>query len=293
MITSATIRLSTASRGKAPAPARTLAKAVSAESAQNVNAEATEGEGVWAPEPTTGELPEVEATEGDEQPHAPQDSLDEFEALLAAGGLEATSTVATVEELAAPAEPSHAAEPESPAPAAQPESPETHSEPAPVTPVAPIEAVAEVAPASKPVFNQPIAKTEAIATDTDPFGALGLKFDKDAEDKSGDAATDTGSTKTKTKTPALQNPGVLWGFGSAAAVFMVGMIVWLLTISLPNLNPNPGGIPVADVTGKVYQEAYDTLTGTETGDTNRVTVKSGSSSSRRRRTIDASCSRRR
>jgi serine/threonine-protein kinase len=42
---------------------------------------------------------------------------------------------------------------------------------------------------------------------------------------------------------------------------MVGMIVWLLTISLPNLNPNPGGIPVADVTGKVYQEAYDTLTG--------------------------------
>ncbi len=225
----------------------TPGEAVSAESTENVNTETSEREGVWAPEPTTGELPEVEATEGVEQPDAPQDSLDEFEALLVAGGLEATSTVATIAQPAAPA--------------AQPDSPETHSEPAPATPVAPIEAVAEVAPASKPVFNQPIAKTEAITTDTDPFDALGLTFDKDAEDKSGDAATDTGSTKTKTKTPALQNPGVLWGFGSAAVVFMVGMIVWLLTISLPNLNPNPGGIPVADVTGKVYQEAYDTLTG--------------------------------
>jgi serine/threonine-protein kinase len=207
---------------------------------------AAEGDGVWASEPTpTGELPEAAATE---EP-ATQDSLDEFEALLAAGGLEATATVTTV------------AEPVAAEPSDQVESPESHSEVAPVTPVAPIEAVSEVAaPASQPVFNQPIAKTEAITTDTDPFGALGLKFDKDAGAATEPETTSTGSTKTKAKTPALQNPGVLWGVGSAAVVFMVGVVIWLLTVSLPNLNPNPGGIPVADVSGKVYQEAYDTLT---------------------------------
>lgn len=207
---------------------------------------AAEGDGVWASEPTTtGELPEAAATEE----LAAQDSLDEFEALLAAGGLEATATVTTV------------AEPTAAEPTDQVESPESRSEVAPVTPVAPIEAVSEAAtPASQSVFNQPIAKTEAITTDTDPFGALGLKFDKDAGATIETDTTSTGSTKTKVKTPALQNPGVLWGVGSAAVVFMVGVVIWLLTVSLPNLNPNPGGIPVADVTGKVYQEAYDTLT---------------------------------
>lgn len=225
----------------APAPAQSVSDEASA--AEDAPAE---GDGVWASEPTpTGELPEAAAND---EP-APLDSLDEFEALLAAGGLEATATVATV------------AEPVAAETSEQVASPESHSEVAPVTPVAPIEAVTEVAaPASQPVFNQPIAKTEAITTDTDPFGALGLKFDKDAA--AGETeTTSTGSTKTKVKTPALQNPGVLWGVGSAAVVFMVGVVIWLLTVSLPNLNPNPGGIPVADVSNKSYQEAYDTLTG--------------------------------
>lgn len=222
----------------------------------------TPGEQTWAPEPTSGEgLDSAESTEAAESAEslstetadAPQDSLDEFEALLAAGGLEVTENIAAVPTPAPPV---------TPATNEPVESPNAHSEVAPVTPVAPIEAVAEpVAPASSSSFNQPIAKTEAITTDTDPFGALGLKFDRDAQSNTGETTTSTGSTKTKAKTPALQNPGVLWGIGSGAVVFMIGMLVWLLTISLPNINPNPGGIPVADVTGTSYQQAYDTLTG--------------------------------
>ena len=77
---------------------------------------------------------------------------------------------------------------------------------------------------------------------------------------------DTGSTDVvdsgavKVKRPALANPAIIWGFGSAAVVFLVGMMIWLLTISLPNINPNQGGIKVADVVGQTYEQAYATLT---------------------------------
>jgi serine/threonine-protein kinase len=128
-----------------------------------------------------------------------------------------------------------------------------------------IETNADAAPAPSPLaaqtpaasvpsaFNSPIPPTEKISTDTNPFKSLGVSFDTGSTD-----VVDSGAVKVKR--PALANPGVLWGFGSGALVFLVGMMIWLLTISLPNINPNQGGIKVADVVGQTYEQAYATLT---------------------------------
>ena len=118
-------------------------------------------------------------------------------------------------------------------------------------------AVATPAPAASvpSAFNSPIPPTEKIGTDTNPFKALGVSFDTGATDVIG---ADSGDVKVKR--PALANPAVLWGFGSGALVFLVGMMIWLLTISLPNINPDQGGIKVADVVGQSYEQAYATLT---------------------------------
>ena len=128
-----------------------------------------------------------------------------------------------------------------------------------------IETNADAAPAPAPVaspnpaasvpsaFNSPIPPTEKIGTDTNPFKSLGVSFDTDSTD-----VVDSGAVKVKR--PALANPGILWGFGSGALVFLVGMMIWLLTISLPSINPDQGGIKVADVVGQTYEQAYATLT---------------------------------
>jgi serine/threonine-protein kinase len=177
-----------------------------------------------------GEEASVEAQE----PEAPAE-LDPFEALLAdaTAGTE-TSAINTAEtEL--------------------PEATtliETNADVAPTpTPVAAPTPVASVPSA----FNSPIPPTEKIGTDTNPFKSLGVSFDTGSTD-----VVDSGAIKTKR--PALANPGILWGFGSGALVFLVGMMIWLLTISLPNINPNQGGIKVADVIGQTYEQAYATLT---------------------------------
>jgi serine/threonine-protein kinase len=130
----------------------------------------------------------------------------------------------------------------------------------PAEPTEVLAAVVEEAPAapSAPVqtdFNSPIPKTEAIGTDTNPFKALGVSFDTGSTE-----TISTDSSDIKVKRPALANPAIIWGFGSGALVFLVGMMIWLLTISLPNINPNPGGIKVADVVGQTYEQAYATLT---------------------------------
>ncbi len=177
-----------------------------------------------------GEEASVEAQE----PEAPAE-LDPFEALLAdaTAGTE-TSAINTAEtEL--------------------PEATtliETNADVAPTpTPVAAPTPVASVPSA----FNSPIPPTEKIGTDTNPFKSLGVSFDTGSTD-----VVDSGAIKTKR--PALANPGILWGFGSGALVFLVGMMIWLLTISIPNINPNQGGIKVADVIGQTYEQAYATLT---------------------------------
>ncbi len=57
--------------------------------------------------------------------------------------------------------------------------------------------------------------------------------------------------------------GLFWGIGSGSAVFVVGIVVWLLLggAALLNFGGGSGGkILVADVVGKTYEEAYTTLT---------------------------------
>ena len=177
-----------------------------------------------------GEEVAVEASE-------PEAELDPFEALLAdaTAGTE-TSAINTAEtELPQATELIETNADAAPAPAA----------------------VATPAPAASvpSAFNSPIPPTEKIGTDTNPFKALGVSFDTGATDVIG---ADSGDVKVKR--PALANPAVLWGFGSGALVFLVGMMIWLLTISLPNINPDQGGIKVADVVGQSYEQAYATLT---------------------------------
>jgi serine/threonine-protein kinase len=182
-----------------------------------------------------GEEAPVEA----QAPEAPTE-LDPFEALLAdaTAGTE-TSAINTAEtevpEATTLIETSSDAAP-APAPVA--------------APVAPVVAPAASVPSA---FNSPIPPTEKIGTDTNPFKSLGVSFDTGSTD-----VVDSGAIKTKR--PALANPAILWGFGSGALVFLVGMMIWLLTISLPNINPNQGGIKVADVVGQTYEQAYATLT---------------------------------
>ncbi len=57
--------------------------------------------------------------------------------------------------------------------------------------------------------------------------------------------------------------GLMWGIGSAAAVLLVGLVAWVLTLGSLNINitPGQGGIAVADVVNQSYDSAYNTLTG--------------------------------
>jgi len=65
--------------------------------------------------------------------------------------------------------------------------------------------------------------------------------------------------ETKTGRPS---PGMLWGLGSGAAVILVGLIVWLLTLVgtvQPITNPVETGIEVADIGGASYEDGSQVL----------------------------------
>jgi serine/threonine-protein kinase len=225
----------------APAPAPAVAPEAPSEPQV---LEATEPEFV---EPEIGEVVEPAAA-------AEPDALDEFEALLASA-TENTATsaqpIAPTEVItAAPVEVEPVAEPEPVAEvAAEPDQTEAESAP---------EEQPEPKPVYRPSFSSPIPPTEIIGTDTNPFGVLGVSFKED-ETLDSIARTESGSVAVAKK-PLLQNPGFLWGAGSGAVVFVVGMLVWILTLAFPSVNPNPSGIQVANVVGSSYQSAYDTLT---------------------------------
>jgi serine/threonine-protein kinase len=56
--------------------------------------------------------------------------------------------------------------------------------------------------------------------------------------------------------------GMLWGLGSGAAVILVGLIIWLLTLVgtvQPITNPVGTGIEVADVAGSAYEDGSKVL----------------------------------
>lgn len=115
----------------------------------------------------------------------------------------------------------------------------------------------EQEPEPTQVIEEPAAATQAYETvaevrkeepTTNPFATLGVTFE----------SADTGETKTVAKTKPL-NMGMVWGFGSGAAVFIVAMIAWLLTISLPTVQPTDNRIAVANVTNQTLEAATATL----------------------------------
>ena len=58
------------------------------------------------------------------------------------------------------------------------------------------------------------------------------------------------------------SPGLMWGVGSGAAVVLVGLIIWLLTLGgsfQPFTPPATTGIQVADVSGALFDDGAQTL----------------------------------
>ena len=58
------------------------------------------------------------------------------------------------------------------------------------------------------------------------------------------------------------SPGLMWGVGSGAAVVLVGLIIWLLTLGgsfQPFSPPATTGIQVADVSGALFDDGAQTL----------------------------------
>jgi serine/threonine-protein kinase len=81
----------------------------------------------------------------------------------------------------------------------------------------------------------------------------------------GDAGTGEQTTAIKipgSKKTGRPSAGMLWGLGSGAAVILVGLIFWLLTLVgtvQPITNPVGTGIEVADVAGSAYEDGSKVL----------------------------------
>jgi serine/threonine-protein kinase len=57
----------------------------------------------------------------------------------------------------------------------------------------------------------------------------------------------------------FKNPGLAWGIGSGAIVFVIGLIAWLLTTSLPNIQPTNSSVSVVSVSGQGFESARSAL----------------------------------
>ena len=125
------------------------------------------------------------------------------------------------------------------------------------------QALPKTAPLNKtvPVQAQPTQVIESTQTEVigeiqpeDFFKELGVDF----------------NTNTETSAIRIQNAskserpsaGVLWGVGSGASVVLIGLIIWLLTLGgtfQPFLPPANSGIPVADVSGALFDDGAQAL----------------------------------
>jgi serine/threonine-protein kinase len=125
------------------------------------------------------------------------------------------------------------------------------------------QALQKKAPLNKtvPVAAQPTQVIESTQTEVigeiqpeDFFKELGVDF----------------NTNTETSAIRIQNAsrserpaaGVLWGVGSGASVVLIGLIIWLLTLGgtfQPLLPPANSGIPVADVSGALFDDGAQAL----------------------------------
>ena len=101
------------------------------------------------------------------------------------------------------------------------------------------------------VVPEAIQPVEDDFTSTDPFAKLGV--DARYEETETSAIGKVGKPRA----------GLIWGFGSGAAVIVVGLLIWVLSLGNIGINitPGQGGIAVADVTGKTFADASAMLQG--------------------------------
>ena len=112
-----------------------------------------------------------------------------------------------------------------------------------------------------PVVAQPTQVIDASPTEVigevqpeDFFRELGVDVNSNTE-----TSAIRIQTTSRSERPAA---GVLWGVGSGASVVLIGLIIWLLTLGgtfQPFLPPANSGIPVADVSGALFDDGAQAL----------------------------------
>ena len=166
------------------------------------------------------------------EPVVQSSDWDDFEALLA----DATDKTTVM-----PAAPVSSAPVEPVIPAAPVEQP---SAPAAPTAAEPTEVISRPAAPAAPAAS-------SVSTNTNPFNTLGIEL-----------PTQTDSTP-KPVFARVEKPttNIVWIIGSAAAVIIVGLFIWLGSLGNLNLNINTdNGIKVADIANQPYEQAVTTLT---------------------------------
>lgn len=78
-----------------------------------------------------------------------------------------------------------------------------------------------------------------------------------------DFSTETSAIRVQTESRSDRpSPGLLWGIGSGAAVVLVGLVIWLLTLGgslQPIILPPSSGIAVAEVSGALFDDGAQVL----------------------------------
>jgi len=106
-------------------------------------------------------------------------------------------------------------------------------------------------------IQKPASVEETVVIDSaeDGFSQLGFATGQTPVIKEAD-------TKTKNSTDA-PSAALIWGFGSGISVLLLGLLVWIIASGGAVFNFGGNGsnkIAVANVIGKTYDEAYQTLT---------------------------------
>ena len=182
--------------------------------------------------------------------------LDEFDALLAAGAGEATAAINQPAAAEFSAEPEVPAEPVAAEPPAATWTLDTDAE---LEPGEPTQAFDEVPYFfdTAPTKTAPANSSDASG-ETDPFARLGIRADRDSDQNSTNEQFDGVAKRERGPSPQL-----LVGLGAAAAVVIIGMVIWLIGLGKVQVNVSPSvqGVSVANVLNDTYTAGYAALTG--------------------------------
>jgi serine/threonine-protein kinase len=120
--------------------------------------------------------------------------------------------------------------------------------------------------------KSPVTKTAPVAAqptqviDASPTEVIGEVQPEDFFKELGvdvNSNTETSAIRVQTASRSERpSAGVLWGVGSGASVVLIGLIIWLLTLGgtfQPLFPPANSGIPVADVSGALFDDGAQAL----------------------------------